>query len=293
MDYYTSQSTITDPLAHTSLFEGLSSDIRTLCSVIQGIIIHPFEAHRYNVRIPKRRRKELDTRWISLMLARIHELDAHPLTVVRPPGKRLVGNCRDFATMLCAILRYQHIPARVRYGFAAYFEPDFYTDHVICEYWNAEEKRWVIVDAQVDDVQRKAYQIYIDTCDVPDEAFIFAGEAWQMYRAGEAESKQFGIFSGGPGGVSFICSGLIRDLGGLNKQELLCQDVWGLGEVEDDSNVSSDDLILLDRVARITLTPDALHEIQVIYQTERRLQVPSKVKCYAQDGVKMINLITE
>src|SRR5579859_8108073 len=134
--YYTTQSYITDPRTYVKFFDDLPADVPALCRIVQGLIIHPFESHLYRVRIPKKRLGELDTRKVSLMLARIQQLDASPLSVERPLLKRFAGNCRDFATLLCSMLRHQEIPARVRFGFATYFEPGFYTDHVVCEYWN-------------------------------------------------------------------------------------------------------------------------------------------------------------
>ncbi len=288
-DYYASQSDITDPHSYSGLFDDLPASVAALCSVVQGLIIHPYLGHLYGVRVPRKRLVELDIRLVSRMLARIYELDSRPLTVKRLPDKRLAGNCRDFATMLCAMLRWQGTPARVRYGFAAYFEPDFYTDHVVCEYWNEGEQRRVVVDAQVDDVQCKVYQIAVDTRDVPGDSFVFASKAWQMYRAGEANPARFGLFPGGPGGELFIRSGLVRDLAAINKQELLCQDVWGLGDVEDD--LTEDDLALLDRVALHSSLGNVM-SLQRLYQGDSRLRVPPVIKCYAQNGVKMVDLAT-
>lgn len=68
-----------------------------------------------------------------------------PLTLARPLEERLVGNCRNFSTMLCAMLRYRGVPARARRGFGTYFEPNQYMDHWVCEYWKADEQRWVMV----------------------------------------------------------------------------------------------------------------------------------------------------
>lgn len=289
--YYASHSYITDPQSYVKLFDNLPVDVPALCKIIQNIMIHPYEAHLYGLKIAKKRLKELDTRKVSLMLARMFELDAQPLAVERPFMKRFAGNCRDFATMLCAMLRHQGVAARVRFGFATYFEPDFYTDHVICEYWNMAEQRWTLVDAQIDEVQRQAHHVNIDTRDVPRENFILAGKAWQMYRSGEVGPDKFGIFSSGPRGTSFIQSGLVRDIAALNKQELLCQDTWGLGDVEDGQTVADDDLILLDRVADLTLAgDDAFPLLQGIFENESRLHVPAAIKCYTQSGVKMINL---
>ena len=292
--YYTGQSYITDPQPYTELLEPLPSTISALCHTIQGLLIHPYEAHLYHVRIPKKRLQELDARKVSLTLARISELDSQPLTIERPPNKRFAGNCRDFATMLCAILRHQGVPARVRCGFATYFAPNYYTDHVICQYWNTGEQRWILVDAQIDNVQRHAYHVTIDTCDVPRDKFIFAGEAWRMYRAEGVDPGSFGIFPSGPAGASFIRSGLVRDLAALNKQELLCQDVWGFGEIEDEAQLFQDDLSLLDRVATITLADnDAFTELRALYENNVRLQVPPVIKCFTQNGVKMISLATQ
>lgn len=148
------------------------------------------------------------------------------------------------------------------------------------------------MDAQIDDVQRQAYQVKINTCDVPNDSFVFASKAWQMYRAGEADPARFGIFAGGPAGVAFIRSGLVRDLAALNKQELLCQDVWGLAEVQDEKTLSRDDQELLDRVAALTLSGNAFAEMQMLYQRESRLRVPSTIKCFAQNEVKMIDIAT-
>jgi len=99
------------------------------------------------------RRDEVQLRSIAQKLKRISELDPRPLAEVRSPDKRLVGNCRDFSVMLTAILRHQGIPARARCGFARYFIPNHYEDHWVCEYWNAARKRWVLVDAQLDELQ--------------------------------------------------------------------------------------------------------------------------------------------
>lgn len=292
--YYASQSYITDPLSYAKLFDVLPYDVPALCRIAQGLIIHPYEAHLYGIRIPKKRLEELDTRKVSLMLARIQELDAQPLVLERPLTKRFVGNCRDFATLLCSMLRYQRIPACVRFGFATYFEPGFYTDHVICEYWNEAGQRWLLVDAQIDEVQRKKYRVTFDTGNVSRDQFIFAGKAWQMYRDGEADPEQFGIFSSGPRGIPFIRSGLVRDLAALNRHELLCQDVWGLADVEDEQQVSEDDRILLDRVAHLTLSGnEGFPQLQTLFEHDSRLRVPTVVRCYTQSTAKMIDLTGE
>jgi hypothetical protein len=49
------------------------------------------------------------------------------------------------------MLQSQGKPARARCGFGRYFKAGWYEDHWICEYWNDEQGRWIMVDAQLDD----------------------------------------------------------------------------------------------------------------------------------------------
>ncbi|MEU7973849.1 transglutaminase domain-containing protein [Micromonospora sp. NPDC049089] len=42
------------------------------------------------------------------------------MTVARAPDRRVIGTCRHFAVLSCALLRYRGIAARARCGFATY-----------------------------------------------------------------------------------------------------------------------------------------------------------------------------
>ncbi len=95
---------------------------------------------------------------------------------------------------LASLLQSKGIPARPRCGFGAYFMPDHYEDHWVCEYWNEQERRWVLVDAQLDELQRNILQISFNTLDVPRDQFIVGGAAWKMCQSGHADPDQFGIF---------------------------------------------------------------------------------------------------
>ncbi len=143
--YYTQQSRITDPGAYSDLFADLPRDIPGLCRVVQGLIIHYRGGEMFNYTIPADRLPEIDTCYVEKMLARISEMDARPLTEPRAPGKRLVGCCRDFATLFCAMARYHDIPTRTRVGFGNYFIPGFNYDHEIVECWDADQQRWRLI----------------------------------------------------------------------------------------------------------------------------------------------------
>jgi hypothetical protein len=125
-------------------------------------------------------------------------------------------------------LREQGVPARARCGFGAYFAPGRFEDHWVAEYWNTAEQRWVLVDAQLDNVQRSAFRIDFDPTDVPHEQFILAGDAWKQCRAGRADPDLFGLSTIKEQGLWWIAQNLIRDLASLNRLEMLPWDVWGI-----------------------------------------------------------------
>src|SRR5690606_26618369 len=102
-----------------------------------------------------------------------------------------VGTCRDFALMLCAMLRHRGVPARVRCGFADYFSSNGREDHWICEYRPAGEGRWALADPQLDVPHRAHLGIDFDTADMPRARFMTAPEAWRACRAG-AGAEGFG-----------------------------------------------------------------------------------------------------
>jgi len=288
LEYYARPGLMTDPEEHVALFEGLPGEITALCQVVQGLLLHIFWAERYGVQLSEGQKQEVQIRSVADKLARILELDRRPLIVARPLDKRMVGNCRDFAVTLCAILRHQEVPARARCGFGAYFEPGHYEDHWVCEYWKADGDRWVMVDAQLDDLQCEVLQIKFDPCDVPRDQFLTGGRAWQLCRTGEADPDSFGIFD--MHGLWFVRGDLLRDLASLNKIELLPWDCWGLIEGED-QDITADEMALLDRVAALTLAGnEAFAEMRSVYRSDERLRVPPVIRSYPGAGVEVVDL---
>ena len=247
--YYASPGVLTDAGQYASLFRDLPRDIPSLVRVVQGVLLHIFWAERYGVTLSDERKAEVNLRTVQAQLPRLMELDDRPLTAARPPERRLVGNCRDFSVLLCAMLRYQGIPARARGGFGAYFLPNHFEDHWNCEYWNAEQGRWVLVDAQLDELQCAVLRPRFDPLDVPRDQFITGGLAWQMCRTGGYDPDSFGIFD--MHGLWFVRGDLVRDFLALNKVEILPWDPWVLmGSSEE--GAARDDVKLMDQMAELT-----------------------------------------
>jgi hypothetical protein len=273
ISYYTQQSELTTPGEHIAQFANLPADIAELCRIVRGLVLHYF-----NEAASKDRFEELNLRHVKNMLTRILELDNRPLAEIRPPEKRLIGCCRDFALLFCAMARHQGIPSRVRVGFSAYFNPDFNHDHVVAEYWDFAEQRWRLVDAVLSSRHLEKYGIPFDRYDIPRHQFIPGGLAWQLCRSGQAEPDKFGFKPETKlKGWWFIRDKLVQDLAALNKQELLLWDYWGITLRE----LTDEDRDLLDRVALVTQKDNAdFDHLRSLYDSEADLKIPSIIQSY-------------
>ena len=179
--------------------------------------------------------------------------------------------------MLVAMLRAKGIPARERAGFGAYFNAPYFEEHVLCEYWNADDNRWVLLDTQFDEIWRAQLKIDHDVFDVPRDRFLTASDAWTLCRSGKADPNLFGIFNGNLRGLWFIAAELIRDVAALNKTEVLVWDVWG-AMPKPDTKLDARQLKYFDRLAALTRDPDAsFAELMALYRDDEGVRVPPVV----------------
>jgi hypothetical protein len=274
--YYSTAGPMTTLDPDSDAFQALPVDPLALGTVVRGVILHEFWAGRYGVEIPPTRVDEVETRAASAMVELIRRLDPAPLTTSRPPDRRMIGNCRHFSTLSCALLRRSGIPARARCGFATYFEPDRFIDHWVVEYWEPSLARWRRVDNQLDHVQRHALGLDFDTTDVPAGSFLDAAEAWQLCRAGGADPDRFGILDFW--GLWFVRNNVVRDLAALNKLELLPWDGWGLMSVAEEHGAGPA-TGLIDEVADAIVADDWL-ECRRLHDESELLRVPEEVVSY-------------
>lgn len=277
-DYYKGSAPMATPGARAAELRALPNDLAKQCEIVQGVLVHrDIAPWLYDLKLSEHQRDNANIRPVELILKRIHELDDRPLTVARDPAHRMPTVCRHFSLLLTAILREQGIPARSRCGFGAYFNPGTFEDHWVCEYWNAQQSRWILVDAQMDAIQRKAFNLKFDPLDVPRDAFIIAGDAWQQCRAGRADASKFGLSFIHQAGLWFIAGNVVRDFASLNRAEGLPWDVWGMMEMGDDA-LTDERKALLDKVAALSLAGDeVLPEIRKLYESEERLRMPPVV----------------
>jgi hypothetical protein len=276
-EYYLQPAAMTDPGSCRPLFAGLPRGIAALAPVAQGLLIHEHLTEAYGVTLTDERRASVHVRPVSRVLERIAAQDGRPLTAAREPAGRLAGNCRTFTVLAVAMLRAQGTPARARCGFGGYFGSGAFEDHWVCEYWDDAARRWVLADAQIDDVQLNLFDVDFDLMDVPRDRFLVAGDAWRLCRNGEADPGAFGLTPMKEAGYWWIASNLVRDVAALSNMEMLPWDVWGAMPGPDEQ-IGAGQIALFDRLAELTRDPDAAFaELTGAYAADDRLRVPDTV----------------
>lgn len=273
LNFYAQPSGSTDVGRYRSQVEALPHDIATLTAINHALVVHEHIAPAYGVVLSDEDRSTAHHRSIERLLEHITARDERPLHEARPAPSRVAGNCWHFVVLLVAILRVHGTPARARCGFADYFNEGRFEDHWVCEYWHAADRRWVLVDAQLDAMQRSMFEIDFDHLDVPRDRFIVAGEAWGRCRAGTADPGAFGLSITGLFGPWYVAANLMRDAAALQRLEMLPDETWaampGPRDTVDDQLSS-----LLDDLGTLTRSPDtALAELQRLC-TDNRLRVP-------------------
>jgi hypothetical protein len=240
LEYYATHGPLTEPGEFASELAALPADLQANCRFIQRIVLHADWAAAYGVADVGLSRETMPVSE-RLKLAR-HEL----------PVRKTAGTCRDFALMLCSILRQRGTPARVRCGFATYFTANPFDDHWVCEFWNEKERRWALADAQLDELQRKHLRVDFDITDLPRGKFFNAGQAWSMSRAGKADVMAFGHDEAR--GAWFLRVNLMRDQLALRKREISDWDSWRALPAAG-KTLSEKDLAECDRIAEATNDP--------------------------------------
>ncbi|MGW6907816.1 transglutaminase-like domain-containing protein [Streptomyces sp. NPDC054940] len=207
--------------AQLPLIEGLPDDPVGVCAAVRNLVIQPTDATALG--IPEGRTAEKNIRPVNELIAALTALDPAPLHLPRTPGTRVIGTCRHFATIACAILRARGVASRARCGFGTYFQKGRGFDHWITEYWDDGRRRWVRVDTE-----HLGRDFVARPDDLAPGEFLTGGEAWIQYRSGGIDPHTFGTagtdHAWGPHEIS---GNVVRDLAALGKRETLNWDEWG------------------------------------------------------------------
>jgi Transglutaminase-like superfamily len=230
-------------------FEGLPEDPVGLCRAVTGLVLHPSVPG--GEVLSASRLEDNQLRPAARIIAAALRLDPAPLAIRREPGHRVVGTCRHFSVLACALLRHRGIPARARCGFGTYFTDGLALDHWVIEYWHPGDRRWIRVEVQHLD---NGFTARPD--DLQPGEFLTGGEAWAACRSGSLDPASFGVDGTENFGPGEIRGNAIRDLAALNKTEMLPWDEWGRMAASYQGSTGEDYDLLMDGIAAVCASDD-------------------------------------
>ncbi|MFI9503276.1 transglutaminase domain-containing protein [Nocardia sp. NPDC052566] len=239
-----------------------------ICRLARGLVIQPQDARALD--LSAERLGENQIRPANRLIEALVRLETTPLDVPRGPSRRVVGTCRHFAVISCALLRYRGITSRVRCGFATYFQLGQGLDHWITEYWKDSENRWVRIDSEI-----LGQSILEHPEDLRAGEFLNGGEAWAAFRDGRLDAATFGVDGTENWGPAEIRGNTIKDLAALNKVETLPWDEWGRMDASYKGETGPEYDDLLDTIARICIQDDTAALAELYARDE--LRVPTEL----------------
>ena len=253
-----------DPAA----LRGVATDPVDMCRPISRLVIQPGDAEA--VGIAAERLAENQIRPAATLVERLMAVDAAPLSKPREAGLRVVGTCRHFAVLACALLRNAGYAARVRCGFATYFQPGQALDPWVIEYRLEETARWIRLDPEI-----LGGTVLPNADDLKPGEFLTGAEAWAAYRRDEVDGATFGVHGTENFGPAEIRGNVVKDLAALNKVESLPWDEWGRMTDAYAGRTGEDYDALLDELAAVCESDDA-GAVSALYRNPV-FEVPSEL----------------
>jgi len=104
--YYATQSRVSDPEERAALLDALPADPGRLVAAVSGLLLHPLFVGPLGITPAAGSEDDVECRRLPRILDRIVARDPAPLDVARPPERRFIGICRDYALLACAALRH-------------------------------------------------------------------------------------------------------------------------------------------------------------------------------------------
>ena len=178
-------------------------------NALENFVIHHAIARHMGLDVPAAAEADRNLRTVARLIEAVVGRDARPLTEHRAISNYLYGTCHDFALLAAGTLREHGVPARLRVGYASYFNPDKWEDHWVCEY--RTDDRWSLLDAQLGPIARDGFKIGFPVADAPSAGWRSAASIWQAIRAGAVDENQRGVSFAGIQGRWFVASAVLRD----------------------------------------------------------------------------------
>ncbi|MEM7336468.1 MAG: transglutaminase-like domain-containing protein [Chloroflexota bacterium] len=168
----------TNPGRFIEYFHRLPSSIDALCDLIQKQIVHPWDGSPQPI---DRKYNPQSNLRVEDLLEKLVKMNPLGLVATRTLNERVIGSCRENAILFTAILNSQGVPSRPRAGWVKYLSSNTqkFTDHWVSEIWQAEEKRWILVDTNPKRI------------DFSQTEFVSGAEAWLQIRSGQKLPETF------------------------------------------------------------------------------------------------------
>jgi Transglutaminase-like superfamily len=258
-NFYRRPGPTSDLRRHREAVLGFPADVEALSAIVRGLLVHSFEAKIRGLQLSPERMSHMQTVGAEAILDNVISLDPSPLGLKRPAERRMVGFCYHFALLHCALLRTTGTPARVRCGFAGYFEARRWIDHWVVEYWDGD--RWRLTDPEA------------GRSDLTRDDFQDGVTAWNQCRGGASMPALYGNRE--LWGWDELRGSLINDVAALNKVEVAgwywCDQikVEPLDQPHDELDAS------LDILARLAVTAESVEAIKECFDLYPELQPPA------------------
>ncbi|HUK07278.1 MAG TPA: transglutaminase-like domain-containing protein [Stellaceae bacterium] len=216
-----------DPGAFRAALNELPAEPDAIADALEQFVMHPTAAVALGCDIPMGAEADKNLRSAERLIEAAINRGGGPLTQARAANHYLFGTCRDFALLAAAILREHGVPARLRVGYASYFEPGRWEDHWVCEYRTG--KQWALLDAELGPRARARFGIDFDLAHVPRDRWRSAASVWHAIKSGLIEANSCGVSIAGIAGDWFVAAAILRDAAALAGIEALPWDYWGPG----------------------------------------------------------------
>jgi hypothetical protein len=251
-------------------FARLGENPVEICTPVHALVIQPNEAESLGLSADRLASNQV--RPAAALIEELLRLDPAPVVIPRDAMKRVVGTCRHFAVISCALLRQRGHVARVRCGFATYFQTGQGLDHWITEYWNGVDARWFRIDSEI-----LGGDVLAHPEDLQPGEFLSGGEAWSAFRQGTIDASTYGVYGTDNWGAAEIRGNAVKDLAALNKVEMLPWDEWGRMTDAYNGETGPDYDELLDEVATVCAADDP-RAVAALYE-HVDLRVPPSMIC--------------
>lgn len=291
LEFYKQTSTYTDLGLYKEFARDLPNDIKELCELQRNQIIHPFDLYDEQMRNdPKSfygdmtRVSKTSLHYENDILPTAQSMIAELLrrnkeySKTRPIEDKIHVCCREDAILLASVLKAKGYSARVRSGFAKYvcIGNKEAGDHWITEYYDVNNKIWILVDSDMmyDVETLKLHNIDFNLLNVPRKKFIFAAEAYLGLRTGKYRNDEI-HYSSNPItlGLKAALRGLFYDFHSLMNDEIIFLHVPKY-IAKKNFELSEKEYKELDELAKLMLDPNKnFKKLKSIWDTKEKYRI--------------------